>query len=88
MRPSEKAWLAIAIGVIAYDATAKEGETLSEGVDQWLIKHPTLTRLAILAVAHHLTNDLHPRADPIGLAFIAVRRIRRRGKSVAITVEV
>jgi len=77
MRPSDRAWLALGLGVIAYDLTARDGETLSEAVDRYLTVWPTLTRVAIFAVALHVANGLQPWADPLGGAFVVIRRLRR-----------
>lgn len=76
MRPADKAWLVLAAGIIAYDLFAPEGETLSEAADRYLLAKPWLTRLAIFTVAHHLANELNP--DPLHMAFVLVRRLRRR----------
>lgn len=60
MRPSEKAWLGLAAGVLAYEVACPSGETLSEGVDGWL-EHENRavrygTHLVIGATALHLAN--------------------------------
>jgi hypothetical protein len=35
-------------------------------------------------VAKHLANELDPRADPIGLAFLGVRALRRRRRLIVL----
>lgn len=71
--PSTKAWLVLGAFVAAYDMLAPEGETLSEGVDRALERHPLLTTAAIGATALHLLNVLRPERDPIHLLAETVR---------------
>ena len=61
----EKAWLVLVAGVILYDALCPEGQTLSEGVDHFLEKHPVATMGAIAITAAHLSNLIPERYDPI-----------------------
>lgn len=75
-RRSDWAWLTLAIYVLAYDFTARDGETLSEACDRYLERRPTLTKVAIFLVAKHLTNDLDPRLDPLALLFGAAKTLR------------
>jgi hypothetical protein len=58
-------WIILGLGVAAYDYLAPPHQTLSEGVDRALDKHPVLTSLAIGTVALHLLNILPPEYDPI-----------------------
>jgi hypothetical protein len=85
MRPAHRALLCATAAVVAYNVSAPEGETISEGVDELLETHPLLTRIAIMTVAHHLANELLPHADPLGLGFVALRALRRR--RVVVVVE-
>lgn len=86
MRPAHKALLCLGAGVVVYNVViAPDGETISEGFDELLIKYPLLTRIGIMVVAHHLANELAPQADPIGLGFVALRALRRR--RVVVVVE-
>lgn len=64
MRPSERAWVALAIGVIGYEAMAPQGELLSHAFDRFLERHPVITWGATLIVASHLLNVLPSRVDP------------------------
>lgn len=59
------AWAALAAGIIAYDVLAPDGETLSEGVDRALERHPVATLATIGTVALHLANILPPAIDPL-----------------------
>lgn len=65
MRTSEKAWLGLGLGVLAYDVLSPKGETLSEGMDGMINKHPKLTYLAVGAVALHLLNIIPNQIDPL-----------------------
>src|SRR6185312_12779038 len=41
---AKQAWGLLAAGVLAYEVACKEGELLSEGVDDWVTAKPVLTR--------------------------------------------
>ena len=69
-------------GVLVYDVLAPDGETLSEGADRWLERHPYLTRAVIMTVARHLVNELG--IDPLALTFGLLRRWRRPTRSVVV----
>ena len=71
---AKQAWGLLAAGVLAYELACKEGELLSEGVDDWVAAKPILTRTVIAALALHLGNAVPPRFDPLSLAFIGIRR--------------
>ena len=84
MRPADRAWLVLAAGVIAYDLLAPPGETLSEGVDRYLSRRPWLTKLLVLGVAKHLTNEVAPWADPVALGFGVLRALLPRRHVVVV----
>ena len=65
MRASERAWVALAIGVLGYAVTAPKGELMSHAFDRFLERHPYLTWGATVIVAAHLLNVLPSRVDPI-----------------------
>jgi type II secretory pathway component PulF len=69
MRPSERAWVALGVGVIAYELLARDGELLSHQVDRWLDRHPIITTAAIAVTSAHLLNFLPQRLDPWAWAF-------------------
>jgi hypothetical protein len=48
----------MAAGVLGYELICKDGQLLSECVDEWLVSKPILTRAAIAALALHLGNAL------------------------------
>lgn len=67
MRPSEKAWVGLAAGILTYDVLCPDGETLSEGVDRALA-HPIgriATVGAIAVTGAHLLNVLPTKIDPL-----------------------
>lgn len=51
-----RGWTLVAGVVIAIDATARPGETLSEAMDGWLRDHPVLAIGGTVLVAAHLLN--------------------------------
>lgn len=74
MRPSQKAWIALAAGVIIYEIGATEGEMLSHQCDRWLASHPVLTTAVISFTALHLLNMLPSKVDPWHIAFVWRRK--------------
>jgi hypothetical protein len=62
--------------VLGYEVACKDGQLLSECVDEWLVSRPILTRAAIAALALHLGNAVPKRYDVVSLAFPAIRRCR------------
>jgi hypothetical protein len=74
MRSADKAWLALAAGILAYELGAPEHELMSEGCDRYLEARPWLTRAVVAAVAGHLLN-LTPRpVDPLHWLSVLKRR--------------
>lgn len=69
MKPCDRAWCALAAGVVIYDLCASE--TLSEGVDRYLQARPRGTRLAIAVLAIHLANLIPSRYDPLHWLFVS-----------------
>jgi hypothetical protein len=74
---ARQAWALIAAGVLGYEVVCKDGQLLSECVDEWLISKPILTRAAIAALALHLGNAIPERYDVVSLGCQAVRRSSR-----------
>lgn len=64
-RPSTKAWAALVGGVILYDALCPRGETLSEGYDSFIDRHPAVAWAATALTAAHLLNIIPETIDPI-----------------------
>jgi hypothetical protein len=74
---ARRAWALLAAGVLGYEVVCKDGELLSECVDQWLVSRPILTRAAIAALALHLGNAVPKRYDVVSLGFQAIRTSSR-----------
>jgi hypothetical protein len=71
---ARQAWALLAAGVLGYEVVCKDGQLLSECVDEWLATKPILTRAAIAALALHLGNAIPQRYDVVSLGFQAIRR--------------
>ncbi len=67
MKPADRAWIAAAITVTAYEITAVRlrWELLSEAVDRYRRNRPVVTDCAISFVALHLLRRWPPRLDPL-----------------------
>lgn len=74
---ANQAWAVLVTCVVVYDVLCRDGETLSEGADRWIRRHPWLARLAVGVVAFHVANLLPQKADPIHRGFNLVRGRRR-----------
>jgi hypothetical protein len=78
MRNSDRAWLALAGGVAAYDLIATDDERLSDGARRYFKSQPVATASMILVTGLHLIGVIPPRCDPFALSFAAYRRLLRR----------
>lgn len=67
MKPATKAWLAIGVGVAAYDLLSPKGETLSERMNEWSSEYPIAIHLAIGYLALHLAGRIPDQIDPLTL---------------------
>ena len=76
MNPADRAWLVLASGVVAYDIAAPPGQTMSEGVDRYLLTHRWLTRVVAFAVTLHICNLWPVSLDPLHHLFALLRRWR------------
>ena len=76
MSHASKAWGVLAAGVVAYDVLCPQGQTMSEGADRGIHKHPWLTRIAIALVAIHVANAVPAKGDPIHLLLAPLGRRR------------
>jgi hypothetical protein len=74
---ARQAWALLAAGVLGYEVACKDGQLLSECVDEWLAARPILTRAAIAAMALHLGNAVPQRYDVVSLGCSAIRRSSR-----------
>src|ERR1700728_1969401 len=78
MRNSDRAWVALAGGVAAYDLIATDDEQLTNAARRYFNSQPIATASMILATALHLVGGIPPWCDPITLTFAAYRRMRRQ----------
>jgi hypothetical protein len=78
MRNSDRAWVALAGGVAAYDLIATDDEQLTNAARRYFKSQPIATASMILLTALHLVGGLPPWCDPISLTFAAYRRLLRR----------
>lgn len=74
MQHSDAAWVTIAAGVIAYEASAPEGELLSQAVGRYRERHPILVTLMIVYLAAHLLRVVPARADPLHRLAVRLKR--------------
>ena len=65
MSTGDRAWLALAAGVIAYELSCPPGQLLSQRVDDYRARHPVLTIGLVTYLAAHLTRVWPRRADPL-----------------------
>lgn len=65
LRPSDRAWIALGAGVLAWDLLCPHGEMLSEASARYTAGRPALSRLLIGYVAVHLMHLLPARCDPL-----------------------
>lgn len=68
MRPADRAWLAIAAAVLAYEIAAgrrRDWELLSEAADRYRRARPITTHATVLYLAGHLLRRWPRRADPL-----------------------
>jgi hypothetical protein len=77
MRSSDRAWLALAGGVAAYDLIATDDELLTNAARRYFKCQPIATVSTILVTSLHLVGGLPPWCDPITLTFAAYRRLLR-----------
>lgn len=71
MRPADRAWLALAVGVTCYEvvACARRWELLSTALDRWrATNRPArfVVNTVIGYFALHLTRAIPTRVDPLG----------------------
>lgn len=74
LQPSDKAWIALGVGVLGWNLTCEDGETLSEAADRWPM---WLALPAAFAVAAHVSNAVPTNLDPIHWLFVLSRKWRR-----------
>ena len=77
LQASDRAWIALGVGVLMYDVLADPGQTLSEGADRYMIHHKWITRSIGVSLVMHVCNMVDERYDWIHWVFVLSRRWRR-----------
>jgi hypothetical protein len=78
MRNSDRAWMALAGGIAAYDLIATDDEQLTNAARRYFTSQPMATVSMILVTGLHLVGGIPPWCDPITLTFAAYRRLLRQ----------
>ena len=76
LRSGDVAWLALGIGIVAYESWCPEGELLSQAYDVYVDRFPVLSRVLPMLVTLHVINCLPRRVDPVTGLFVAARTIK------------
>ena len=75
LRPADKAWIALGVGVLAWDLLCSDDELLSQASRRYAADHRWLAYVVIGGVALHL-SVLPKRVDPIGVVGGLLRELR------------
>jgi len=78
MRNSDRAWVALAGGVAAYDLIATDDEQLTNAARRYFESRPIVTTSTILVTGLHLVGGIPSWCDPITLTFAGYRLLLRR----------
>jgi hypothetical protein len=78
VRISDRAWVALAGGVAAYDLIATDDEQLTNAARRYFKSQPIATASMILLTALHLVGGIPSWCDPFTLTFAAYRRLLRQ----------
>ena len=76
MRNSDRAWLALAAGVTAYDLVATDEEQVTGAARRYFKSQPVATASMILITGLHLIGGLPQWCDPFTLSFATCRRLQ------------
>jgi hypothetical protein len=83
VRPSDRAWLALGVGVLTYDVACRDGEMLSQASARYAREHPVAAYAVVAAVALHLVDRIPAAVDPIHWVGIGLRGLRHGLRSAA-----
>ncbi|MGV7669171.1 DUF7427 family protein [Mycobacterium kansasii] len=67
LRPSDKAWLTLAAGILAWDCLCPPNEMLSDASARYLHARPLLWPLLVIYTGGHLLHVWPERCDPLSL---------------------
>lgn len=76
LRPGDRAWIVLGVGVAAWELLCPPDELLSEAADRYMLSHPWLTRAVAFTLAAHCCNVMPDRFDPIHQLFLIKQRLR------------
>jgi hypothetical protein len=67
MKPADKAWVCLFVGVAVYELAAalRRWELLSEAADRYRQRHPIATHSTVVYLAGHLLRRWPQRFDPL-----------------------
>lgn len=74
LRPSDRAWITLAAGVLAWDALCPRGEMLSEASARYSDAHRAVWCTTIVYVGGHLMHVWPERYDPLSRLAAALGR--------------
>jgi hypothetical protein len=65
VKHADIAWVALAAGIIIYEAAAPADQLLSQAVDRYRARHHFITNGVIFYIAMHLLRQWPRRIDPL-----------------------
>lgn len=80
LRPGDKAWIALGIGVATYEGLALPDELMSEAADRYMLRHPWLVRFIAFALAAHVCNAIPARYDVVHWLFVGKQALSKTAK--------
>lgn len=75
LQPSDKAWITLGVGVLAYEVAVGEDQLLSSAAERYMLRHPWLVRGIAFTLAAHCCSMLPAPLDPLAWLFKAKRRL-------------
>lgn len=75
MRAGDRAWIALGIGVGAYELLCAEDELMSEAASRYMLRHPWLVRFIAFTLAAHVCSLLPPAVDPLHRLLVVKRAL-------------
>lgn len=78
MRASDKAWVVLGAGILAWDVLCPRGEMLSDGTARYMASRPVLTGSVIAYTACHLAHVIPARLDLFSITSNSIDLVRDR----------
>lgn len=76
MRAGDRAWIALGIGVGAYELLCAEDELMSEAASRYMQRHPWLVRFIAFTLAAHVCSAIPQSVDPLHRLLLLKRYLR------------